>query len=288
MEIVKTIDEVRTKVREAKNRGMSIGFVPTMGFLHTGHLSLVKRSRESTTFQVMSIFVNKMQFNNTDDFDSYPVDLKRDFELAEKIGVDLIFLPDDGEIYKNNLTSVNIDLLTDNLCGAYRPGHYTGVLTIVSKLFNIIQPDLSVFGQKDIQQAISIEKMIEDLNFPVKIIIAPTVREEGGLAMSSRNKHLTPELWEKALSIYKGLKKAEELILSGLRNADMIISEIEKILKEEIALIDYVSLVKYSDLSIVHGISGKCVLAIAVNMGETRLIDNMVIEFNNGEIKCIY
>jgi pantoate--beta-alanine ligase len=206
MEKVGKIDDLRKIIQDKKREGLKIGFVPTMGFLHRGHLSLVEESMKHTDYQVMSIFVNRMQFNESSDFSSYPRDLDNDSRLAEGTGVDLLFFPDDQEVYDNNLTIVHMDRLTDNLCGAYRPGHFDGVFTVVSKLFNMVQPDVSVFGQKDIQQAVSIEKMVRDLNFPVKIIIAPIVREDSGLAMSSRNKHLGQEERERALSIYRGLQ----------------------------------------------------------------------------------
>ena len=191
MEIVHEIKKVREAVKNAKKKGQLIGFVPTMGYLHDGHISLVRIARENSDYIVMSIFVNKLQFNDPNDFNCYPKDIERDIEMAEKVGVDLIFIPDDKEMYQNNLTTVNVDLLTENLCGACRPGHFKGVFTVVSKLFNIIQADIAVFGQKDIQQAVSIEKMVHDLNFPLKIIIAPIIRESDGLAMSSRNKNLS-------------------------------------------------------------------------------------------------
>lgn len=193
MDIVKNIHEVREKVGAARRQGKRIGFVPTMGYLHEGHLGLVRESAKSTQYQVMSIFVNRIQFNDPKDFATYPKDLERDFDLARSAGVDLMFVPDEGEMYRDNLTYVDVKTLTDNLCGAHRPGHFRGVFTVVSKLFNIVQPDVSVFGQKDIQQVVSIQKMTRDLDFPIEIVIAPIIRENDGLAMSSRNKHLNPD-----------------------------------------------------------------------------------------------
>ncbi len=178
MLIVHTIKEARDHLASARSAGNRVGFVPTMGFLHPGHISLVETSRKYSDYQAMSIFVNKIQFNDKKDYESYPRELERDFEMARKAGVDLMFVPDDEEMYDNRLTYVDVDMLTEHLCGAHRPGHFRGVYTVVSKLFNIIQPQVSVFGQKDIQQAVTIEKMVRDLNFPVEIIIAPTVREE--------------------------------------------------------------------------------------------------------------
>ncbi len=289
MRVVSKIDEVRSIIEDAKKNNLLIGFVPTMGFLHKGHLSLVAESKKHTQFQVMSIFVNKIQFNNMNDYNTYPRDLENDFDLAEKNGVDLIFLPDDDEMYGNHLTTVHLDRLTDNLCGACRPGHFDGVFTVVSKLFNIIQPHVAVFGQKDIQQAVSIQKMVYDLNFPVKIIMGPIIREDSGLAMSSRNKHLSREKREDALVIYKGLKRAEQLLLNGERDSKIIINEIEKIiLKGRPDKIDYISAVRFSDLSFLDTIGEKAVIAVAAFFGDTRLIDNMVIEYERGRIKCVF
>lgn len=289
MKVVKTIDQARHETADAKKRGLKIGFVPTMGFLHEGHTSLVETSKKMSSFQVMSIFVNRIQFNNINDFNTYPKDIERDLKMAEEAGVDLLFMPDESEMYNNSLTHVDVDTLVDNLCGAVRPGHFRGVFTVVSKLFNIIQPDISVFGQKDIQQAVSIEKMAADLNFPVQIIVAPIVREGSGLAMSSRNKHLSAEQRNRALSIFRGLRAAEYMILKGEKKASAIISavndELEKAGPEKI---DYVTLADYLTLSPVSSVSAKSVLAIAAYFGTTRLIDNMIITTDEGKVKCIY
>ena len=287
MEIVHTILEVREKIKAAKKLGKTVGFVPTMGFLHEGHLSLVESSKEKTDYQVMSIFVNRIQFNNPGDFSNYPKDLIRDFELAEKAGVDLMFAPDEDEMYDDNLTHVDVDVLTANLCGAHREGHFQGVFTVVSKLFNIVLPDVAVFGQKDIQQVVSIKKMVEDLNFPVEIVVAPIVRESDGLALSSRNKHLSKDERERALVIYKSLKVAEDLLNSGELNSEIIKKAIEQeLLKGSPDSIDYISVVSYFDLSYVENIEEQSVIAIAANFGETRLIDNMIVEVDieDGEI----
>jgi len=237
----------------------------------------------------MSIFVNRLQFNDPGDFKNYPKSIEKDIEMAKAAGVDLLFIPDDTEMYSNNLTHVNVDLLTLNLCGAHRPGHFEGVFTVVSKLFNIIQPHAAVFGQKDIQQAVSIEKMVSDLNFPVKIIIAPIVREEDGLAMSSRNKHLSEEQRVSALSIYRSLKRGESAITDGERDVERIISLMIDVIKTgNPDSIDYVTAVNYDDLSIAEKITGKTVIAVAAFWGTTRLIDNMIIEPHGDGFKCIY
>jgi len=289
MDVVTAIEEARDRIRAARKDGKRIGFVPTMGYLHRGHLELVEISKRHSEYQVMSIFVNRIQFNDPKDFSSYPKDLQRDLDLAREAGVDLVFTPDEGEMYRNNLTTVDVSLLTDHLCGASRPGHFRGVFTVVSKLFNIIQPDVSVFGQKDIQQAVSIEKMVFDLNFPVKMIIAPTVREQDGLAMSSRNKHLDEEKRRNSVCIYRSLKKAEELLMSGEADSGRIRSAMEKaVLEGHPDRIDYISIVDYASLQPVERVSGKSVIAAAVFFGSTRLIDNMIIEFEGGGIKCVY
>jgi pantoate--beta-alanine ligase len=289
MERVSRIEELRRIIKEEKMKGRRIGFVPTMGFLHRGHLSLVEESRKHSGYQVMSIFVNKIQFNDKSDFNSYPRDLENDSRLAEDAGVDLLFTPEDSEVYEDNLTSVHMEKLTDNLCGAYRPGHFDGVFTVVSKLFNMVQPDVSVFGQKDIQQAVSIEKMVMDLNFPVEIIIAPIIREDSGLAMSSRNKHLSTGERERALTIYRGLCKAEERLKSGIRETEVIIKEIEKVLVEgNPDRVDYISVVDYHSLDFINRVEKKSVIAVAAFFGSTRLIDNMIVEVKGNEIECIY
>jgi len=288
MKIVRKIEDVREAIREARKSGRRVGFVPTMGFLHDGHISLVEISKKHSEFQVMSIFVNRLQFNDVNDFNTYPKDLQRDFAIAEKGGVDLIFTPDDTEMYKNNLTTVDVEMLTENLCGAHRPGHFRGVFTVVSKLFNIVQPDVAVFGQKDIQQAVSLEKMVADLNFPIKMIIAPIKRESDGLAMSSRNKHLTPEQRIAALALSRSLKKCKELLNSGTTDTLKIISEMKKIIEEgRPDKIDYISVVDYSTLKDVSCIGDKAVIAVAAYWGTTRLIDNMIAEREGGSFKCV-
>ncbi|MBN2159430.1 MAG: pantoate--beta-alanine ligase [Spirochaetes bacterium] len=289
MQILYTTNDVRTHVAKAKKAGKLIGFVPTMGYLHRGHISLVEESKRHTGYQVMSIFVNRIQFNDANDFNNYPKDLERDFDLARDAGVDLVFVPDEKEMYRNNLTFVDVDVLTKNLCGAHRPGHFRGVFTVVSKLFNIVQPDAAVFGQKDIQQAVSIEKMTADLDFPVRIILAPTVREEDGLAMSSRNKHLNPDERIRALAISRALRKAEEMLSSDERSAAAITAEMTRIIEESSPTkIDYISIVRYGDLDFIDTISEKSVIAAAVFYGATRLIDNMIVETDAGGARCVY
>ncbi|HPQ52101.1 MAG TPA: pantoate--beta-alanine ligase [Spirochaetota bacterium] len=289
MIIVHTIQEVRDHIKNAKKNGKTIGFVPTMGYLHKGHLSLVELSRQHSSFQVMSIFVNKMQFNDMKDFETYPRELQRDYDLAAASGVDLVFSPDDNEMYNDPLTFVDMNTLTETLCGAHRPGHFRGVFTVVSKLFNIIQPDIAVFGQKDIQQVISIEKMVSDLNFPVKIIIGKIFREDTGLAMSSRNKHLNDKEKLHAPVLYSALQKAAELIQSGEQDADTVCSAMRAIIETgNPDSIDYISCVSYQTLQPVTRIDNKSVIAIAAYFGNTRLIDNMIIDITDRGVLCVY
>ncbi len=289
MKIAHTIEEVRAEVGKARRGGKRIGFVPTMGYLHAGHLSLVEISKRHSDYQTMSIFVNRIQFNDPKDFEKYPVDLERDLELARGAGVNLVFVPDEKEMYRGRLTYVDVDTLTTQLCGAHRPGHFRGVYTVVSKLFNIVLPDVAVFGQKDIQQAVSIEKMVFDLNFPLAIIIAPTVREEGGLAMSSRNKHLSGDERARALCIVKSLRKAEELIASGERDTHTITEAMHAIIETgKPQGIDYISAVAYADLQPIGRLAEKSVIAVAAYFGGTRLIDNMIVDIRGNSIKCIY
>lgn len=288
MEVVTTIKEVRERVNEAKKNGLRVGFVPTMGFLHDGHISLVKESAQHSDFQVMSIFVNRMQFNVSSDFESYPSSPESDTVLAEKGGVDLLFMPTEDEMYSDRRTYMDIEHLADNLCGAYRPKHFRGALTVVAKLFNIVQPDVSVFGQKDIQQAVCIDKMVQDLNFPVKIIVAPIIREQNGLAMSSRNKHLSDDEKQRALVLFSSLKKAALMLEAGERSWEVIQLEMESIIRTgSPTLIEYISLVRYDDLQHINFAAGRCIIALAVFFGTTRLIDNMLININGETVSCL-
>jgi pantoate--beta-alanine ligase len=289
MIIVHTIHEARQHIRAAKQEGKRIGFVPTMGYLHDGHLSLIELSSTLSDFQVMSIFVNKMQFNDLNDYETYPREFQRDCDLAAAAGVNLIFSPDDNEMYNSPLTYVDMDILTENLCGAHRPGHFRGVFTVVSKLFNIVQPDIAVFGQKDIQQVIGISKMVADLNYPLEIIIGKIFREDTGLAMSSRNKHLSKSQKENAVSLYRSLQKAEEMISRGEYSADIICQAMKEIIERgKPDAIDYISCVNYHSLQPADRIAGKSVIAVAAYYGTTRLIDNMIIDKTDKGFVCVY
>ncbi len=289
MLVLETVSEVRRALERLRLDGKRIGFVPTMGYLHSGHLSLVERSRANADFTVMSIFVNPIQFDNPDDLKSYPRERERDLQLAEESGVDMVFAPSEEEMYSDGRTTVDMTGLTDYLCGAHRPGHFRGVFTVVAKLFNIVKPDIAVFGQKDIQQALSIRKMTLDLNFPVEINIAPIVREEEGLAMSSRNKHLDFSQRKAALSLYSSLKKAEAMLKAGKRSWQEVRAEMENIIgMSHPESIEYISAVDYETLAPVDSFDGKTVIALAVYFGSTRLIDNMIVSFEGENIQCVF
>jgi len=289
MIVCRTIDEARAAIRDARKKRKKISFVPTMGALHDGHLSLLKIARESASFTAMSIFVNRIQFNDARDFDQYPRDYDRDLALIEENGCDMVFLPDDSIMYHNHATYVVPEKLDTYLCGASRPGHFRGVCTVVSKLFNIIQPDIAVFGQKDIQQVMILQKMVEDLNFPVVIRVAPIIREKDGLAMSSRNALLSVHEKARALSLHRALMHASKLISSGEKTSEVIEGGVRDIIEREgkPVDIDYITIVDYETLAPVPEISRKSVLAVAAYFGTTRLIDNMII--TPGEkIPCVF
>jgi len=282
------IERVRSIVAEAKLAGKKTALVPTMGALHEGHLSLVRAAKEKADFVVMSIFVNRIQFNDSNDFANYPKTLENDLNLARENGVDLVFIPDEDEIYHDHKTYVDVEGLTEELCGAHRPGHFRGVFTVVSKLFNIVQPDIAVFGQKDIQQAVSIEKMVSDLNFPIEIIIAPIIRENDGLAKSSRNVRLDEAQRQNAVAIYTALASVKKMIEDGVYDYQKMYHEAEKIILEAGAeKIDYITLADYHSLRRIDRIKHKAVFAVAAYFGGVRLIDNMIIDFDGEKIKCV-
>ncbi|OIQ52844.1 pantoate--beta-alanine ligase [Neomoorella thermoacetica] len=283
MELLQTIAAVRNYVAAARQRGLSIGLVPTMGYLHEGHLSLARAARQQNDVVIMSIFVNPTQFGPNEDFARYPRDLERDRELAAGAGVDAVFAPAVEEMYPAGYaTYVQVEGLTEVLCGASRPGHFRGVTTVVSKLFNIVQPDRAYFGQKDYQQALVIKRMVRDLNFPIEIITIPTVREADGLALSSRNKYLTPEQRRSALSLHRALNLGSDLIKAGEREAAAVRRAMEKeITAWPETRIDYVAISDADTLKPLEKIAGRVLLALAVWVGNTRLIDNVVLEVND-------
>ncbi len=281
MQLAKTVSEMKQIVKNFKKEGKTIGFVPTMGYLHQGHLSLLDAANKENDIVVLSIFVNPTQFAPNEDLDKYPRDFERDSKLAKEHGTDVIFFPTPEIMYPNGYNSYVIsEKLDKNLCGAKRPGHFKGVMTVVLKLFNIVSPDNTYFGQKDIQQARIIEQMIEDFNLDVKLNIMPIIREKDGLAMSSRNVYLSAEERVQATVLFESLQYAKKLFEQGEKTSETIKEEVIKIInKASLAKIDYVELVDYKQLTPLYGvIKGKAVLGLAVYFGKTRLIDNLILE----------
>lgn len=280
MQIIKTIAEVRSWVQEKWKKGQQIGLVPTMGYLHDGHLSLVRAAVQENDAVVMSIFVNPLQFGPQEDYVAYPRDLMRDARLAEEAGVELIFAPEVTEMYPDYplLTTVAVTKITEGLCGAARPGHFTGVATVVSKLFNIVSPDRAYFGQKDYQQAQVIQRMVNDLNFPLEIRIVPIRRDADGLAMSSRNLYLTSDERQQALCLHEALSICQILYEKGEKNAAKLIEAMQERIKQEpAAVIDYVQIVDAVTLEPQAEVVEPVVAALAVKIGETRLLDNLIL-----------
>ncbi|MCS7298590.1 MAG: pantoate--beta-alanine ligase [Spirochaetia bacterium] len=280
MRVIQKPSEIQREMLNIKKSGKSIGFVPTMGALHEGHLSLVRRSKSENDVTVVSIFVNPKQFGPKEDFNKYPRNFERDKELLDKEGVDYIFHPSVEDMYPEGYeTYVDLERLPNHLCGLSRPGHFRGVATVVAKLFNIVQPDRAYFGQKDYQQAKIIKRMVEDLNFPIEIVVMPIVREEDGLAMSSRNTYLSPEERKNASILYKSLQKAKDLILSGEKDVSKIKNEMVKMISSIESRIDYIEIVEPETLEKIDRIpeKGTVVIALAVYIGNARLIDNDIV-----------
>jgi pantoate--beta-alanine ligase len=277
MELITTIRSIKTYVKGIKQCGETICLVPTMGYLHKGHLDLMRLGKTLADHLVISIFVNPTQFEVGEDLAKYPRDLENDRKLSDSVGVECIFFPDAQEMYPlRYATYVNVDSITGKLCGIARPTHFRGVTTVVAKLFNIIEPDVAVFGQKDYQQLTVIKRMVDDLNMKVKIVAHPTVREEDGLAMSSRNKYLTSEQRKNALVLSKSLYKACELVKHGENDASKIRQmALNMISSTPGAVIDYVEIVHPDTLECIDRIETKAIMALAVKIGNTRLIDNM-------------
>lgn len=278
MKIVGTVKEVREQVKEWKKQGLSVGFVPTMGYLHEGHKSLMDAARKGNDKVVVSIFVNPMQFGPTEDLATYPRDLDHDAALCESAGVDLIFHPEAEEMYEKDFCSfVDMTGLTEGLCGKTRPIHFRGVCTVVNKLFNIVTPDHAYFGQKDGQQLAVIKRMVRDLNMDIEIVGCPIVREEDGLAKSSRNTYLSPEERKAALILSKTVALGKELAKTE-KDANKVVEAMKKNIETEpLAKIDYVEAVDALSMAPVEKLEGTCMLAMAVYIGKTRLIDNTLI-----------
>ncbi len=274
MQVTKTVKETREIVKAWKKEGLTVGLVPTMGFLHEGHASLIKRAREENDRVVVSVFVNPTQFGPNEDLEAYPRDFERDSTLCESIGADLIFHPEPEDMYDSPCAYVSIEKLSDNLCGKTRPIHFRGVCTVVSKLFNIVSPDRAYFGQKDAQQLAIIKKMVKDLNFDIEIVGCPIIREEDGLAKSSRNTYLNTEERKAALCLSKSVAKGQEIIREGM-SADELLKEMKMVIEAEpMAVIDYVSAVDALTMEHVDIIDRPVLVAMAVYIGKTRLIDN--------------
>lgn len=283
MIIYHTIAEIREFVRQARVKGSSIGFVPTMGCLHEGHLELMRRAKEKCDCVIVSIFVNPTQFGPGEDLERYPRDLERDARLAEGAGVDAIFNPEAKEIYPPGYcTYVDVERITERLCGFSRPGHFRGVATVVTKLFNIVKPDQAFFGQKDAQQVLVIQRMAADLNMEVGIVTVPTVREADGLAMSSRNVYLDAGQRQAALVLSRSLKLAADAVRAGEHSTAKIRQLVLEMIKAEpLADIDYVEIYSHPDLEPVELIEGPALLAMAVKIGQTRLIDNEILRMED-------
>jgi pantoate--beta-alanine ligase len=308
MKVVEKIEDLRRLVAQAKTAEKKIGFVPTMGALHDGHFSLIKAAKEQTDFVVVSIFVNPTQFGPTEDIDKYPKTLDADTAGCKKFGVDIVFAPSTAEMYpvrdnksqisdsnqltqrqgmevsngmypSKNITWVNVEKLTEPLCGKSRPSHFRGVATVCAKLFNIVEPDIAFFGQKDAQQSIVIRQMVSDLNMPLKIVVCPTVREPDGLAMSSRNRYLNAGERKDAALIYASLQEAELFITAGWRKTSELIGEMEKILKLSSRIkIEYISILDCRTLEEIDQAKGKILIAVAAKVGQGRLIDNIILD----------
>ena len=280
MEITGSIKRVREQVREWRKAGLTVGLVPTMGYLHEGHKSLIDKAVEQNDKVVVSVFVNPMQFGPTEDLESYPRDMDRDAALCEKAGASLIFHPEQEEMYDDNFSSfVDMNTLTGGLCGKTRPIHFRGVCTVVAKLFNIVTPDRAYFGQKDAQQLAVIRHMVNDLSFGIEIVGCPIIREEDGLAKSSRNTYLSEDERKAALVLSRSLKEGRKLVEDGEKDAAKVKKTITDIIeKEALAKIDYVEVVDWNTLEPVEKIDGPVLTAIAVYIGKTRLIDNFIVE----------
>ena len=282
VEVIKSVKIMHQRSATLKRSGERIGFVPTMGSLHEGHLSLVDIARNRSEIVVMSVFVNPTQFAEGEDLEQYPRDFDRDRRFAQERDVDILFYPSAEDVYQDNFrTEVQVTGLSKLLCGTTRPEHFTGVTTVVAKLFNIVQPDEAYFGQKDAQQAILIQQMVKDLNFPIDIIVGPIIRESDGLALSSRNVYLSDDERKQATSLSSALIKAKKTIESGERNSKFITRQIRSILSEQPDIkIDYIEIVDLEKLQPVEKIDGPVLVAIAAFVGTTRLIDNIIIDKN--------
>lgn len=278
MKVINSVEKMQLFSESLRSRRKKIAFVPTMGYFHDGHLALMQEAKKVADYTVVSIYVNPTQFGPKEDFSKYPRDIARDLKMAKSVHVDVIFYPSDQEMYPENYqTYVDVEDVTGHLCGLSRPGHFRGVTTVCNKLFNIVKPHVAVFGKKDFQQYITIKRMVEDLNMDLKIIGFPTIREKDGLAMSSRNKYLSEDERQSALSLFSSLRLAQKLYSEGERKSSVIISEVKKMIKKApFTTIDYVQVCDTQTLKDVRQVNVKSVIALAVKVGKTRLIDNHV------------
>ncbi|MCL5283018.1 MAG: pantoate--beta-alanine ligase [Planctomycetes bacterium] len=280
MQVAKTIAEIRAWVRRTRAAGKTVGFVPTMGALHVGHVSLVQAAAAQCDCVVVSIFVNPTQFGPGEDFEKYPRPLEKDLALCEQNGVDAVFAPSSSEMYpRENLTWVTVQKVSEPLCGRFRPGHFRGVATVCAKLFNIVGADRAFFGQKDAQQVAVIQRMVADLNMPLEIVVCPTVREPDGLAVSSRNQYLSPQERREATVICRSLQRSAELIRTGEKDAARITDQMREVLGQVSAFqVEYVSIVDAASLEDLPRVQGRVLIAVAGRLGSTRLIDNIVVD----------
>ena len=278
MKVIKKIDELKDVLKDCKKEGKTIGLVPTMGFLHKGHASLIKKAVEENDIVVVSDFVNPIQFGPNEDLEAYPRDINADSKLCEDLGADFIFNPEPSEMYHDKKAFVDIEGLSDNLCGARRAGHFRGVCTVCTKLFNIVGPNRAYFGQKDAQQLSIIKKLVFDLNIPVEIVACPIVREDDGLAMSSRNTYLSTDERKAALCLSKAIFEGEKIAKNGASVGEVLEKMKEIISSEKLAKIDYISAVDLETIKDVDTFNKDTLVAIAVYIGKTRLIDNFIYE----------
>ncbi len=278
----------RALCREARAKGLRVAFVPTMGYFHEGHLSLMRSARAGGAYLVVSIFVNPIQFGAGEDFDRYPRDEARDEQLARQEGVDLLFVPEVAAVYPEGYrTYVEVEGLSRLLCGVSRPTHFRGVTTVVAKLLNMIEPDLLFLGRKDAQQAVILGRMVEDLNFPCEVIVCPTVREPDGLAMSSRNAYLSGEERRQALSLFQSLGRACELVVAGERSVSTVLAVIrEELAPQPLVNVEYVTAVDMLTLQPLRELQGEVLIALAAAVGRARLIDNAVVRIRDGQVSA--
>lgn len=283
MRQITDISQLKEAIRQYQSEGKSIGFVPTMGFLHEGHLTLADKARQENDAVVMSIFVNPAQFGPNEDFEAYPRDIERDAALAEKAGVDILFTPDARDMYPEKNVTIHVERRTDVLCGRSREGHFDGVAIVLTKLFNLVQPTRAYFGLKDAQQVAVVDGLISDFFMDIELVAVDTVREEDGLAKSSRNVYLTAEERKEAPKLYQALQSSAELVRAGERDPEAVINAAKEIIETTSGTIDYVELYSYPELEPVTIIEGKMILAVAVAFSKARLIDNIIIDIQEME-----